>query len=222
MNFSPASALRPQPDWQAAAQTLINGCGTLASAEERVRFLDCICCALGDLLYPAFLKILCLVGDHGDVVARRSVAQTLVHALSTGRMPSGRLNAWGAPSVEGRSPAGHTRSLGPLEYLCAWHAQPGGHDPLPAIAFDRAAQAVLALMASDPQARALYCAKLRQDIGDPLGGSLTRSTRAGLSALVSTWEAGGTPEAAVHSLLSTLHGTPWDALGNGRGPWGGA
>jgi hypothetical protein len=218
----PEPLLRAEPDWEAAAQTLIDGCHALATPEQRVRFMDRVCFSLGDQLYPAFLKLLCLVSDQGDETARRAVAQTLVHALSTGRMPSGRLHAWGGHAVEGRSPGGHTRSLGPIEYLCAWHAQQSGPEPLPAAAFDTAAKAVVSLVSSDPQARALYCAKLRQDIDDPLGGSLTRSTRAGLSALVATWEAGGTPDAVVQSLLDALHGTPWGALGDARGRWAGA
>jgi hypothetical protein len=213
--------LLTEPDWGAATQTLINGCGTLVNPEQRVRFMDRVCFSLGDQLYPAFLKLLCMVNDHGDETARQAVAQTLVHALSTGRMPSGRLNAWGGYAIEGRSAAGHTRSLGPIEYLCAWHAQQSGEDPLPAAAFDNAAKSVVALVSTDPQAQALYCAKLRQDIDDPLGGSLTRSTRAGLSALVAAWEKGDPPETVVQSLLSALHGTPWGALGDARGRWSG-
>ncbi len=219
MNVSPP-ILRSQPDWEAAAQTLINGCSALSSPEQRVRFMDRVCLALGDQLYPAFLKLLCIVSDQGDAAARRAVAQTLVHALSTGRMPSGRLHAWGGHGIEGRT-SGHTRSLGPIEYLCAWHGQQSGPAPLPAAAFDSASKAVISLVSSDPQARALYCAKLRQDIDDPLGGSLTRSTRAGLSALVATWEAGGTPDDVVQSLLKALHGTPWGSLGEARGRWNG-
>jgi hypothetical protein len=213
-------ALLAQPDWDGAAQTLIDGCGALPSSEERVRFMDRVCFSLGDQLYPAFLKLLCMVQAQGDLAARCAVAQTLVHALSTGRMPSGRLQAWGGQPALGRA-ASHTRSLGPIEYLCAWHAQQSGTALLPAAAFDQAAQSIIALVSSDPQAQALYCAKLRQDIHDPLGGSLSRSTRAALSALVAAWEGGAAPEAVVQSLLSALHGTPWSVLGDARGHWAG-
>ena len=216
-----APVLRQQPNWEAAAQTLINGCTALANDEQRVRFMDRVCLALGDQLYPAFLKVLCIVSEHGDAEARGAVARTMVHALSTGRMPSGRLQAWGGHAIEGRSGSAQTRSLGPIEYLCAWHAQQSGPSPLPAAAFDTASKAVISLVSSDPQARALYCAKLRQDIEDPLGGSLTRTTRSGLSALVASWEAGASPDEVVQSLLNALHGTPWGALGEARGRWNG-
>jgi hypothetical protein len=218
--------LQTEPDWSAAAQTLINGCGKLGNPEQRVRFLDRVCFSLGDQLYPAFLKLLCIVNEQGDTPARQAVAQTLVHALSTGRMPSGRLNAWGGYTIEhnpNRLHTPHTRSLGPIEYLCAWHAQHSSTEPLPVATFDSAATSVIALISCDPQAQALYCTKLHQDIDDPLGGSLTRSTRAALSALVQAWESGATPQAVVQSLLNALHGTPGTALGalgDARGTWG--
>jgi hypothetical protein len=211
-----APALRAEPDWEASAQALVDGCTHLGDDEQRVRFLDRVCLALGDTLYPAFLQLLCLVNDQGDTAARGAVARTLVHALSTGRLPSGRLHAWGGHTGEGR-----TRSLGPIEYLCAWHAQQSGPSPLPAVTFDRVATSVIALVSTDPQARALYCAKLREDIDDPLGGSLTRSTRAGLSALVAAWEHGAPPADVVQELRTALHGTPWGTLGDARGRWNG-
>lgn len=210
--------MRAEPAWEAAAQTLVDGCHGLQTDEERVRFMDRICLLLGDQLYPAFLQVLCIVGDRGDEPARRAVARTMVHAVATGRMPAGRLHAWGGHAMAGRQEVA-SRSLGPIEYLCAWHAQQSGPAPLPVAAFDRAARAILSLVSSEPQARDLYCAKLRQDIDDPLGGSLTRTTRAALSALVSTWEAGGSPEDVVQSLLQALHGPSWSALGDPRARW---
>lgn len=213
---APSAVLKATPDWEAAAQDLIDGCSTLPTPDQRVRFLDRVCLALGDQLYPAFLKLLCVVHDRADAEGQRAVAQTLVHALSTGRMPSGRLSAWGGHALEAGSASGHSRSLGPIEYLCAWHAQQSGPSPLPAAAFDSAATSVVALVSSDRQAKALYCAKLRQDIDDPLGGSLTRSTRAALSALVSAWEADRPADAVVGALRDALHGSPFGALGDAR------
>jgi hypothetical protein len=205
-------ALREQPDWVAAAQTLVDGCCSLGTPEQRVRFMDRVCLELGDQLYPAFLRLLCMVSEHGDERARTAVAQTLVHALSTGRIPSGRLTAWGGHSIDGQPSVSATRSLGPIEYLCAWHAQQSGPAPLPTSTFDTAAKAVISLVSVDAQARALYCAKLRQDIDDPLGGAMTRSTRSALSALVDTWEAGKPADEVVQSMLTALHGSPLSAL----------
>ena len=89
---SPALApvLKPDPDWSGAAEVLIEGCVYLPTAEERVRWLERLCLSLGDALYPAFLQVLCRIGEHGDASAQKAVADTLVLALQTGRLPSGR------------------------------------------------------------------------------------------------------------------------------------
>ena len=72
---SPAPTLvpRPDPDWSGAAEVLIEGCAHLPTPEERVRWLERLCLSLGDTLYPAFLQVLCRVGEHGDaaVLARQ-------------------------------------------------------------------------------------------------------------------------------------------------------
>lgn len=208
-----AWALSSDPDWHAAAQSLVDGCAALETGELRVRLLERLCTSLGDNLYPAFLEILCAVGEYGDWNAQGLVAETLVHALSTGRLPSGKLTAWGAYTVNSGSFA-QTRSLGPIEYLCAWYAQPGGRSPLSADAFDRTARALLSLIATKADAKALYCAKLRADVDDPLEGSLARATRVALSELINIWQAGGSPDTAVAHCLSALNGSGLERLAN--------
>ncbi|MBC7941422.1 MAG: hypothetical protein H7Z19_17010, partial [Chitinophagaceae bacterium] len=69
--------LRAQPDWLGAAQTLIEGCCSLDGVEDRVRWLENLCLTLGDQLYPAFLRVLCLVGEHAEPLAQQAVAATL-------------------------------------------------------------------------------------------------------------------------------------------------
>ncbi|MFD1711855.1 hypothetical protein FVQ98_17695 [Ottowia sp. GY511] len=182
---SPAPTLVPktEPDWSGAAEVLIEGCAHLPTPEERVRWLERLCISLGDALYPAFLQVLCRVGEHGDAAAQKAVADTLVLALQTGRLPSGRHTAWGA--THGTA----TRAMGPVEYLCAWHAQPDNRGPLAATAFDRAARAVLGLVSHSDQARRMYCAKLLADAEDPLGGAWARGTRPALAAMARSWGA---------------------------------
>ncbi|MBC7955995.1 MAG: hypothetical protein H7Y33_09020 [Cytophagales bacterium] len=193
--------LREQPDWDQSAQALIDGCVALATPELKVRFLDRVCLSLGDRLYPAFLRLLCLVSDNADEPARRAVVRTLTHALATGRLPSGRLQAWGGHRSEQQAWSASTRSLGPLEYLCAW---PGRRDSELAMPdFAAATRSVISLVMIDDEAGALYRRKLRQDIDDPLGGALSRTTRAALAELVDAWEAGAPTEDMVQRL--TLH-----------------
>jgi hypothetical protein len=202
--------LLQEPRWGQAAQSLVAGCIDLSHDEDRVMLLGAVCDGLGNELYPAFLRILAIVGQHGDHAARASVSGALVHAIRTGRLPAGRRSAWGASPVKaGEAGYVKTRSLGPLEYLCAWHAQA---DPLLAIsaqAFQAAARAVMDLIAAHPDARLLYCEKLLADADDPIGGALTRQTRSALRGLASTWSAGGSPIDAIASFLT--------ALGNGSG-----
>ena len=212
---SPALApvLKPDPDWSGAAEVLIEGCVYLPTAEERERWLERLCLSLGDALYPAFLQVLCRIGEHGDASAQKAVADTLVLALQTGRLPSGRHTAWGA--THGAA----TRAMGPIEYLCAWHAQPDNRGLLGATAFDRAARAVLGLVSHSDTARRMYCAKLLADAEDPLGGAWSRGTRPALAAMARSWSAPAantTPQRAaadaVDAFLAELRRS-----GNGDG-----
>ena len=196
---TPALVPRADPDWSGAAEVLIEGCAHLPTPEERVRWLERLCLSLGDTLYPALLQVLCRIGEHGDAAAQRAVADTLVLALQSGRLPSGRHAAWGAQQGSG------TRAMGPIEYLCAWHAQPDARGPLGAVAFDRAARALLGLVSHSDTARQLYCAKLQGDAQDPLGGAWSRGSRQALAAMARSWAAAGPqPERAAAEAVDAF------------------
>lgn len=210
---SASTALVPRtaPDWSGAAEVLIEGCAHLPTPEERVRWLERLCRALGDTLYPAFLQVLCRVGEHGDAPAQRAVADTLVLALQTGRLPSGRHTAWGA--THGAA----TRAMGPIEYLCAWHAQPDNRGPLGATAFDRAARAVLGLVSHSDAARRMYCAKLLADAEDPLGGAWARGTRPALAAMARSWAGDAPPQRAAADAVDAFLAELRRGAGTGAG-----
>ena len=113
---SPAPTLvpRPDPDWSGAAEVLIEGCAHLPTPEERVRWLERLCLSLGDTLYPAFLQVLCRVGEHGDAAAQKAVADTLVLALQTGAISAPMPRA--APVTSATLPAsGLSQSAGAWE-----------------------------------------------------------------------------------------------------------
>ena len=204
--------LKHEPDWYAAAQNLVDACSALNSGEQRVRLMEKLCISLGDNLYPAFLKILCVVGEYGEKDSQALVADALVHALSTGRLPSGKLKAWGGSSSNEAAAFGHTRSLGPIEYLCAWYAQPMGAHSLSANTFDRNARTLLSLVSTTVEAKALYCAKLQADVEDPLAGSLSKSTRLALAELIASWQANLAPEAIVEAYMNAINGNAFDHL----------
>lgn len=186
-----ATCMLSEPRWAEAAQALVNGCIDLPHDEDRVALLTAVCDRLGDELYPAFLRVLWLIGQHGDHAACAAVARALVHALRTGRLPSGRRSAWGAGrAMSPQAAYGSTRSLGPLEYLCAWHAQSDPARALSAEQFHMAARALMDLISASREARLVYCEKLLADVDDPLSGALTRQARAALRALATAWAAG--------------------------------
>ena len=197
--------LLPEPRWLQASQALVEGCVDLQSDEERVALLATVCERLGDDLYPAFLRVLWAVGQHGDHAACAAVAQALVHALRTGRLPSGRRNAWGAAASAAPTMGyGHTRSLGPLEYLCAWHAQASPGQAITAAQFQSAARALMDLIANSADARLLYCEKLLADVDDPIAGALTRQTRHALREMATAWAAGANSFDASARFLAAL------------------
>ncbi len=199
------AALLSEPRWAEAAQALVDGCVDVPGDEDRVALLASVCEGLGDELYPAFLRVLALIGRHGDHAACAAVARALVHALRTGRLPSGRRGAWGAGALTPIQAAyGRTRSLGPLEYLCAWHSQAEPLNALTAAQFHSAAHSVMDLIAASREARLLYGEKLLADVDDPISGALARHTRAALRALATAWLGGATSFDACERFLEAL------------------
>jgi hypothetical protein len=188
------AALLQEPHWVGAAQALIDGCVDLPSDEDRVALMAQVCHGLGDELYPAFIRVLWTVGQFGDHDARAAVARALVHALRTGRLPSGRRSAWGGSELSASPLAyGRTRTFGPLEYLCAWYAQTEPVRALTAAQFDTAARSLLDLISASREARLLYCEKLLADVDDPIGGAFARPTREAVRAMAAAWSEGAAP-----------------------------
>ena len=99
---------------------------------------------------------------------------------------------------------GHTRSLGPLEYVCAWHTQAETGRALTAEQFQSAARSLMDLIASSDDARRLYCEKLLADVDDPIAGALTRQTRHALRELAVAWAADGQSLDATARFLNAL------------------
>lgn len=199
--------LAVEPQWHAAAQALVEGLVDLPDDEERVLLLMQVCEWLGDELYPGFLRVLWLIGRHGEHAACAAVARALVHALRTGRLPGGRRGAWGA-RIGIDHAYGSVRHLGPLEYLCAWHGQAEPALALPAESFHAAARGVMGLFDACAEARSLYCEKLLAEADDPLSAVLTRRTREGLRALAVAWAGGADAAAASGRFLAALTPAP--------------
>jgi hypothetical protein len=201
--------LLSEPTWVGAAQALVDGCIDLSDDEDRVALLGAVCHGLGVELYPAFIRVLWVIGQNGDHAAKAAVARALVHALRTGRLPSGRRSAWGASES---AAYGRARSLGPIEFVCAWHAQTDPVRALTAAQFHSAARALMDLVSCSREARLLYCEKLLADVEDPIGGALARYTRDALRALANAWSEGASSSDASARFLCTLQRPRHDAL----------
>lgn len=201
--------LAAYPDFHASAGELVRGLAALGDDDARVRLLETVCRGLGQRLYPAFLQILLTVERFGDEIARSCIANTLVHCLVSGRLPAGALPAWGGASFGASAPFGQIRQLGPIEYVCAWYAQPSNLPTLSQAQLDTVLGALLRLVSSDVRATELYRRKLEHDAHDPLGGALSNRTREAVRELVSAWrdaDGGGQDAArlAVEAYLDTL------------------
>jgi hypothetical protein len=191
--------IKADADWIAAGQGLVDGLAASGDAEARVRFLARVCESLGDALYPAFLKILCAIGRFADAPARALVAEALADALATARLPSGRLPGWGAPG-----PTTSARSLGPVEYLCAWRIHGAGRGRLGDGDFRRAAQYLTAIIRDSRPAAERYAAKLRVDADQPVEGVYSRGARRALAAFAESFEAGDDPTATAGRVQAAV------------------
>lgn len=196
--------LRENPDWHSAAQDLINGLHALNKAEDQIRLLENLCDKLGDNLYPAFLQILYALEQFADTESKQLTASTLVECIRSGRLPSGRLSAWGSASVTGDSAFGQTRVLGPIEYVCAWYAQGGTAQPLSLLQFSHIMTSLLGLVAANSTAKDFYCQKLQGDIDDPMSGALSNATRQGLQELIEVWQHSDSISDCIDAFVSSL------------------
>jgi hypothetical protein len=192
-----AEQLKDDPAWESAARSFVAGIATLPTRDERVRLIEQVWAELGDMLYPAFIKILCAIAHWGDASARRLTAEALAHALATARLPSGPTPAWGSsswsPLPAGAPGAGWharpARNLGPLEFLCVWHAQRGAEGRLDQQDFAYAVRKIIELFDAAPEAAALYSAKLLDDVANPIEGAFSRQTRALIASIAHDWSA---------------------------------
>ncbi len=197
--------LQESPDWHAAASDLVVSFTSLESRDDRIRLMDKLCDKLDNGLYPAFLQILYCVEQYGDDDAKQLVANTFSYALSTGRLPAGKVLAWGSSNFHEGTGFGQTRNLGPLEFICAWYAQPCGLPPLTQAAFSSVATSLLRLFSLDTEAHQLYRNKLLADSEDPLIGSLSGQTRAGLAEMAQSWSADSSPNDLINTFIGALN-----------------
>ena len=207
-----------KPDWSGAASELVRAFVQFPSMEDRLRVLEKLCLSLEDQLYPAFLQILLMIDLHGDAESKRLVSETLAHAVSIHRLPEGKVSAWGSSTPADSSRFGLRRSLGPLEYLCSWYAQPSALQPLSGAAFRTAMSGLLSLINTCDQARTLYQEKLLSEANAPLTGALTGQTRNGIGELALHWQQNQSSEQCINAFLDVI-GSQQSLSDLGRNPF---
>ncbi|HEY0232127.1 MAG TPA: hypothetical protein VGC55_12815 [Dokdonella sp.] len=183
------------------------------SVEYRLGLLKRLARRLGEEAYPVFLKLLSIIAESDDDVAKTAIAEALVVALNRMDLPSGQLTSWGgsnlrsgnAETTDGSSPASSTprRQLGPIEFLTAWYAQRTQLPQLDEKHYTQTLSLLIELCNYSPELRRLYPAKLVAESRNELEGAYTRVTRDALATIAQAWSGDATPaeiakKVAVH------------------------
>jgi len=187
---NPHIALADTPDWVGAAEDLLSSFLSLDNIDDRLEVMDAVCRRLEQGLYPAFLHILFIIEQHASENEKLLVTSTFLHALHNDRLPEGRIPAWGADTAYTNSGFGHGRSLGPLEFTCAWFSQPGGLPQLSAQEFETITSSFIRLFSITPDIRKNYCERLIRVSEDTISGSLSSTTRIALRRIAERWREG--------------------------------
>jgi hypothetical protein len=196
-----SAGLSNKTDWHKTARLLLSSFVSLDSIDDRVRILDKLCSRLDGGLYPAFLHILYVIEQSADDYCKKLVSDTFYFAITSGRLPAGKVPAWGAGETIGDSSYGHVRRLGPVEFTCAWYAQPGGLPPLQADSFKTIASSLIRLFSINDNTHSLYCQKIIADSNDTISGTLSANTRQALSDLAHRWASSEEPEKLIGEFI---------------------
>ena len=206
--------LKAAPDWVGGAQAFVSALEVQPSSDGRIEVIDACRAEMGDALYPGFIKLLAAVSRFGDDGARRLAANAFADALSTSKLPSVRVPAFGGggfPGVGGGLLT-HMRSVGPIEFLCLWACRDMHAEVLDADAFETALAHLVRLFDASSRAAVLYQTKLASDAENPLEGLHTQESRQLVRALVAAWEAGRSPEEVARTARQTLRSDPFARL----------
>jgi hypothetical protein len=225
--------LRPDPDFLGGARALVRALASHPSPEARTAILSRVAKQLGEEWYPAFIKMLSVVGESDDHYAQQLLADALASAMRKGELPSGSLTSWGVSGNWIAPPAGIPNSffrsaprrlLGPIEYLTSWHSQSTNRVPLSDDVYRTTLSSLIRLFNASPAAAQAYQAKLAADTVIEREGTFTVLTRARLVAIAELWSRECAPEEIAWRAVQTGSGiTPGEAAASPPSParsWG--
>ena len=178
-----------------------------ASTEYRLGVLKRLVRRLGDDGYPTFLKLVMIIAESDDEVAKKALSDAFVVALSRLDVPSGQLSSWGASRLGDRTATqerrpGARRQLGPIEFLTAWYAQRTQLPQLDEARYTEVLAALIELCNYNPDLRRLYAAKLVADSRNELEGAYTRVTCDALAAIAQAWTSEASPRDIANAAVA--------------------
>jgi hypothetical protein len=194
------------------------------SAEYRLGVLKRLARRLGEEAYPVFLKLLSIIAESDDDVAKTAIADALVVALNRMDLPSGQLTSWGGSNLraDAAEPAGQAaqaasatprRQLGPIEFLTAWYAQRTQLPQLDEKHYAQTLALLIELCNHSSELRRLYPAKLVADSRNELEGAYTRVTRDALATIAQAWTGDAAPADIARKVVA--HETDIQAIPRG-------
>ncbi|MEL6213116.1 MAG: hypothetical protein AAFQ96_05960 [Pseudomonadota bacterium] len=182
-----ARPFKDNPDWRAAAQSLVDALGKAGDGERKVDLLYRIAGDLGEERYQALVKILCAVDAFGDLNARSRVSDTVHYAVKTWRFPPWPAPLWdvdgGGRATAGDSVLTPSVEIGPLEYVVLWRLQRSHERVLSLENYRAALRRLLSLIALSPGGADAYADHLDHLAASPLPGLFLPSSLETLSAL---------------------------------------
>lgn len=180
------------------------------SAEYRLALLKRLARRLGEEAYPVFLKLLSIIAESDDDVAKTAIAEALVVAVNRMDLPSGQLTSWGGSNLRGDGAATATsprRQLGPIEFLTAWYAQRTQLPQLDEHHYAQTLSLLIELCNHSEELRRLYPAKLVADSRNELEGAYTRVTREALATIAREWSGNAPPSEIAGKVVVHESGT---------------
>ena len=168
---------------------------------------------LGDDAYPVFLKLIFVIAESDDDLAKAAIADAFVTALKRMDLPSGQLTSWGAshlweknagarPREPSRPGATPRRQLGPIEFLTAWYAQRTHLPQLDETHYTQVLALLIELCGHNAELGPLYSAKLIADSRNELEGAYTRVTCDALAAIAQAWMSNATPAEVANAAIA--------------------
>jgi hypothetical protein len=186
--------------WRESAARLAAFLERSADDEARLTTLKHLNRRFGEHGYPGFLKLLLIVAESGNTLARQRLADCIALGLRRGDVPSGVLTSWGAmrfwptqtPLRAGMLPgnllgAAPPRQLDPLEYLTVWFTQPTHRPYLGERTYRACLTTLVGLFDVSALARQWYPLKIEADLAG-VEGAFTRRTRQRLAVLAEAWK----------------------------------